>query len=77
VPRLDQARKMRLEVIEGVPPDLIHMPKGCPFYPRCTYRTERCAEEMPPLVPVADKHNAACWEWQRVSGPRHVAEVPQ
>jgi oligopeptide transport system ATP-binding protein len=75
VPRLDQARKMKLEVIEGSPPDLINVPKGCPFYARCAFRVERCREEMPPLLPVGDKHYAACWEWQRVAAgaPAEVA----
>ena len=67
VPRLDQARKTKLEVIEGVPPDLIHVGKGCSFYPRCTFRVERCAEEPPPLLPVGEKHTAACWEWKKVA----------
>jgi oligopeptide transport system ATP-binding protein len=75
VPRLDQARKQKLEVIEGSPPDLINMPEGCPFYARCTYRVERCVAEMPPLMPVGDKHHAACWEWQKVASSREVAEV--
>jgi oligopeptide transport system ATP-binding protein len=75
VPRLDQARKTKLEVIEGVPPDLINMPAGCPFYPRCHWRTDRCQDEMPPLMPVEDGHYAACWEWQRVQAAKPVVEV--
>src|SRR3990172_6637571 len=67
VPRLDQARKQKLEVIDGVPPDLINMLRGCPFFPRCTFRIDRCAEEVPPLMPVGDKHTAACWEWPQVA----------
>jgi len=75
VPRLDQVRKQKLEVIEGSPPDLINMAQGCPFYQRCTYRIERCAAEMPPLMQVGEKHLSACWEWQKVVAFRHVAEV--
>jgi oligopeptide transport system ATP-binding protein len=67
VPRLDQARKSKLDPIEGVPPDLINLPPGCPFYPRCTFRQDRCKDEMPPLVQVAEKHHAACWEWKNVA----------
>jgi oligopeptide transport system ATP-binding protein len=67
VPRLDQARKSKLDPIEGVPPDLINLPPGCPFYPRCTFRQDRCKEELPPLVQVGDKHHAACWEWKNVA----------
>jgi oligopeptide transport system ATP-binding protein len=77
VPRLDEARKQKLEVIEGVPPDLINAPEGCPFYPRCTFRVDRCKEEMPPLMPIGtDSHAVACWEWQRVAASRKHAEAP-
>ncbi|MDT7943078.1 MAG: ABC transporter ATP-binding protein [Dehalococcoidia bacterium] len=65
VPRLDQGRKARLEPIEGFPPDMVHMPPGCAFHPRCPFRTERCQVEGPPLVAVGPEHMVACWEWQR------------
>jgi len=67
VPRLDQIRKERLDPIEGMPPDLVHMDKGCPFRPRCRFAVDRCKEENPPLIAVADAHMAACWEWERVA----------
>jgi len=60
VPRLDQPRKERLVPIEGQPPDLIHLPLGCSFYPRCTYRLDRCSDERPELRPVGPDHWAAC-----------------
>jgi oligopeptide/dipeptide ABC transporter ATP-binding protein len=77
VPRLDAARTAKLQVIEGVPPDLINMPPGCPFYPRCTFREDRCSQEMPPLTPVEDKHYVACWEWQKVRAGNHPTEVTE
>jgi peptide/nickel transport system ATP-binding protein len=58
-PRLDLIQR-RLEGIDGVPPDLLHPPSGCPFHPRCPLVIERCADEMPPL----DEHGGrevACW----------------
>ncbi|MDO8614926.1 MAG: ABC transporter ATP-binding protein [Dehalococcoidia bacterium] len=67
VPRLDQVRKEKLDPIEGMPPDLIHMGKGCPFRPRCRFAVERCKEENPPLMAVGEGHTAACWEWERVT----------
>jgi len=76
VPRLDEVRKSKLEVIEGSPPDLINMGTGCPFYARCTFRIERCAEEMPPLMQVDEKHHAACWEWKTVAASVSGAGVP-
>jgi oligopeptide/dipeptide ABC transporter ATP-binding protein len=76
VPRLDQERKQKLEVIEGVPPDLINTPKGCPFFPRCSFRVDRCRDEMPPLLQVGEKHEAACWEWKRVAAAVEAPGVP-
>jgi len=61
LPRLDEVRKERLTSIEGLPPDLIDLQPGCPFYPRCRYRIDRCREEMPPLKPVGLNHEIACW----------------
>jgi oligopeptide transport system ATP-binding protein len=66
IPRLDAALKSKLTPIEGLPPDLIEMPKGCPFYARCRYRTERCANENPPLELGTVRHWVACWNWQDV-----------
>jgi oligopeptide transport system ATP-binding protein len=61
LPRLDEARAHRLTSIEGLPPDLIDLPKGCPFYARCAYRIDRCAGENPKLEPIAPGHKVACW----------------
>jgi oligopeptide transport system ATP-binding protein len=61
VPRLDEARKTKLIPIEGSPPDLVNLPKGCSFYPRCSYRVDRCLEEVPPLMEVGNRHFSACW----------------
>jgi oligopeptide transport system ATP-binding protein len=66
VPRLDETRKEKLVPIEGLPPDLAHLPPGCPFYPRCSWRVDRCTQEYPPFNLVAEKHYAACWESERV-----------
>ena len=66
VPRLDETRKEKLVPIEGVPPDLAHLPPGCSFYPRCTWRQDKCNEEYPPFKLVGEEHYAACWESERV-----------
>jgi len=73
VPRLDQIRKERLDPIEGMPPDLVHMDDGCPFRPRCRFTVDRCKTENPPLISVGAEHMAACWEWERVA---NAAEKP-
>ena len=60
LPRLDVGRAHRLTSIEGLPPDLIELPKGCPFYARCHYRIEICATNNPRMEPVAPGHKVAC-----------------
>jgi oligopeptide/dipeptide ABC transporter ATP-binding protein len=50
----------RLSPIRGTPPSLIHVPKGCPFNPRCPYVFDRCKVELPELLPVDGHHAAAC-----------------
>ena len=53
-PRWDQDAESELEAIEGQPPDMISLPPGCAFEPRCPYREPQCAEQLPPLVTGAD-----------------------
>ena len=50
----------RLEPITGTPIDLLNMPQGCPFAPRCTYATDKCFEEKPPRFDFNETHYAEC-----------------
>lgn len=61
LPRLDADRPETLTSIDGLPPDLINYPQGCPFYARCNYRINRCLESPPPLESVSDRHQSACY----------------
>jgi len=74
VPRLDEERKERLEPIPGMPPDVVNAPKGCPFFPRCTYRQPRNQEEMPPLVDIDADHKLACWVDIRNTEPHEIED---
>jgi oligopeptide/dipeptide ABC transporter ATP-binding protein len=67
VPRLDEPRRARLAPIEGQPPDMTRLPPGCSFAPRCAFRVERCAEQVPPLEIVSPAHLSACWEAARLA----------
>ncbi len=69
VPRLDEPRKMRLAPIEGQPPDLISLPVGCAFQPRCQYAIPGCQTMKPALADVAQAHYAACWVAQKGEKP--------
>ena len=61
VPRLDLARKRKLSVIDGLPPHLAHLPKGCAFCARCYLAIDRCREEKPELEEVGENHYSACF----------------
>jgi oligopeptide/dipeptide ABC transporter ATP-binding protein len=60
--------KDKLDVIPGSVPNLIDLPPGCKFAPRCRARVERqlviCTEEEPTFKPVAPGHDVRCWLYQ-------------
>lgn len=60
LPKLDSNRK-RLYQIEGEPPNLLHLPPGCSFWPRCSKAMDICKTECPPLILVNNNRSAACW----------------
>jgi len=60
VPRLDREESGILKAIPGNPPDLVELPRGCPFRPRCPYAFDRCVEH-PPLEEVGEGHLKRCW----------------
>lgn len=62
VPRLDiRKEEGRLASIDGMPPDLLAPPQGCPFADRCDYAMKICRQEMPPYFEISSEHHAACW----------------
>ena len=56
--------KSSLISVPGSPPDLIQLPTGCKFHPRCPLADERSRSEEPALVEVKAGHQVACWHWQ-------------
>ncbi len=50
----------KLIPIEGSPPDLRHVPSGCPFHPRCRYRKDICTETEPTMAEIATGRASAC-----------------
>jgi oligopeptide/dipeptide ABC transporter ATP-binding protein len=59
-PRSSSVRR-RLATIEGVVPNLAHLPAGCRFRERCSVAIPRCASEEPPLYELGPKRRAACF----------------
>lgn len=60
LPRIDDREKKRLEPIEGLPPDLVNMPPGCPFAPRCKKAMEICRVQRPEYREIKKGHLVAC-----------------
>ena len=51
----------RLQPITGTPIDLLNMPKGCPFAPRCENALKVCLTQRPEKMIINDDHHATCW----------------
>ncbi|MCI8959781.1 MAG: ABC transporter ATP-binding protein [Lachnospiraceae bacterium] len=64
IPRLDE-KPDRLYTIEGVVPNLLHLPKGCSFCTRCGLAVERCSLEKPRLYETGDAHGVRCFRYER------------
>jgi oligopeptide transport system ATP-binding protein len=60
LPRLDEKGRRRLVPIDGQPPNLLRLPPGCAFQPRCRYALESCATVPPPFIDFGDGHIARC-----------------
>ena len=59
IPRLDSEIK-KLEIIKGLVPNLLDLPSGCPFHPRCDFCFELCTKKMPELINVGKNHLVRC-----------------
>jgi oligopeptide/dipeptide ABC transporter ATP-binding protein len=71
--------KERLDVIPGSVPNLVNLPPGCRFAPRCQarfkYACAICAEVKPELVEVKPGHSVRCWLYQNADEYGHVAPL--
>ncbi|MDO8755424.1 MAG: ABC transporter ATP-binding protein [Anaerolineales bacterium] len=78
IPVLGEVRE-RLDVIPGSVPNLVNLPSGCRFAPRCMprikYNLSVCTEKRPELVDVASGHKVRCWLYQDSEEQNHVAPI--
>ncbi|NUW47052.1 ABC transporter ATP-binding protein [Nonomuraea rhodomycinica] len=65
IPRVD-LKGQELYAIKGLPPNLLDMPTGCAFHPRCPYRQDNCVTDAPPLYGISGARNSACHYWREV-----------
>ncbi|NUQ99187.1 MAG: ABC transporter ATP-binding protein [Streptomyces sp.] len=66
IPRLDQ-KGQELYAIKGLPPNLMHIPPGCAFHPRCPMAQDVCRTDEPPLYEVNGEEpdrRSACHFWR-------------
>ncbi|MFJ6460403.1 ABC transporter ATP-binding protein [Streptomyces sp. NPDC091387] len=69
IPRLDQKGR-ELYAIKGLPPNLLHIPPGCAFNPRCPMAQDVCRTDVPPLFDVAENRQSACYFWKETLDAR-------
>jgi len=59
IPRLD-VEVENLDAIPGIVPNLLDLPSGCPFHPRCDFCFKKCMKEMPELIEIENSHLVKC-----------------
>ena len=64
IPGLGGTSGSRLITIEGQPPDLANLPRGCAFSPRCKFSRDQCLQKTPILETVGDDHQRACFGYE-------------
>jgi len=67
LPKMESKSKTLFQ-IKGEPPNLLQLPAGCSFWPRCHKVIDICRIEYPPLFPVANGGEASCWLLQKNKG---------
>lgn len=73
----DLEGKKDLFGIRGLPPELLHLPNGCAFHPRCPFAMERCRQEIPVIQAPLGQRQVACHlypEHDRLPVIKHDAE---
>ena len=84
IPRVGDSRE-RLQTIPGTMPDLVELPSGCSFHPRCPFAEEKCTRTEPPLIDletdreadIETERAAACLEYTEglTNGLDYTVEV--
>ena len=77
IPNIDSDDKERLIPISGTPIDLLCMPSGCPFAPRCERAMKQCLTARAPEVFVGQDHISACWMNYKEGMERNLIEADE
>jgi oligopeptide/dipeptide ABC transporter ATP-binding protein len=69
IPRNDEESEgERLYSIKGMVPNLLSLPKGCRFKPRCEDAMEICSASEPEIIDVGNEHKVRCWKYLEQGG---------
>lgn len=72
LPKISNGVKERLAPIQGVTPNLLNPPKGCPFAERCPHTMDICEKERPPYFEIGDGRRSMCWLNDKTVGDSHA-----
>ena len=69
IPRKNEdTERKRLYSIKGMVPNLLALPKGCRFKPRCEDAMEICSEKEPEIIDIGNEHKVRCWKYIEQGG---------
>ncbi|MDQ4484957.1 ABC transporter ATP-binding protein [Bacillus cereus] len=72
LPKISNGVKERLAPIQGVTPNLLQPPKGCPFAERCPHAMDICEKERPSYFEIGDGRRSMCWLNDKTVGDSHA-----
>ncbi len=72
LPKISNGVKERLAPIQGVTPNLLNPPKGCPFAERCPHAMDICEKERPPYFEIGNERRSMCWLNDKTVGDSHA-----
>jgi len=76
IPKIEEKPSQRdLKPIKGTLPNLLKLPAGCIFHPRCPYTEESCRQTVPHLIGVGEERKSACMRWEELQSRRLVNET--
>ena len=77
IPNIENDEKERLTPILGTPIDLLNMPAGCAFSPRCERAMQVCLQQSPKELLVGDNHRSACWRNVQVGLEQNLLQLDE
>jgi oligopeptide transport system ATP-binding protein len=77
IPNIENDDKEPLVPISGTPVDMLNMPAGCAFAPRCERAMKICLTEKPKEIFINDAHISACWMNVKEGAEKGIIETDE